>query len=167
MLFEIDADGFEAAEILFEHVIGRRLQDDLELLMLVEAVGIFAVAAVGGAAAGLHVRHFIRFGAEDAQEGFGRHGAGADFEIMRFLDDGATVGPVVLQLEDCVLKGVHRVFVQRALDWCGAGGAGCFCFCFGELFRFTSDGRSWPAYFLVGGPGGRCYGVWLIAGTEN
>ena len=42
-------------EVLLDHVVGRGLQDHLQLRVLVEAVGIFAVAAVGGTAAGLHV----------------------------------------------------------------------------------------------------------------
>ena len=110
VLAEINTDGFEAAEILFEDVIGRGLQDDLELLVFVETVGVFAIAAIGRAAAGLDVGNLIRFGPENAEEGFGGHGAGAYLEVMRLLDDGATVGPVVLQFEDGVLKRVHVTF---------------------------------------------------------
>jgi hypothetical protein len=67
----------------------------LKLLMLVKPVGIFAVAAVGGAAAGLHVSHSIGFWAKYTEERFGRHGSGADFEIIGFLDDAAAIGPVL------------------------------------------------------------------------
>ena len=95
----------EAAEVLIDHVGGRRLQDYLKLLVLVQPVGIFAVAAVGGAAAGLHVSHAIGFGAENAEECFGRHGAGADLEIVGFLDDAAAVGPVLFEAEDGLLEG--------------------------------------------------------------
>ena len=105
---------------MFEDVVGRGLEDDLELLVLVEAVGVFAIAAVGGAAAGLDVGNLIRFGTEDAEEGFGGHGAGADFEIMRFLDDDATVCPVVLEFEDSVLKRIHGYFCALL-----SGGRGC------------------------------------------
>ena len=68
--------------------------------MLVEAVGIVAVAAIGGAAAGLHVGDAIGFGPEHAQESFRAHGAGADFDIVGLLNDAAALGPVFFQLED-------------------------------------------------------------------
>ena len=96
-LREVDADGFEAAQVLIDHVVGRRLQDHLQLLVLVEAIGIFAIAAVGGAAAGLDVGDAIGLGAEDAQKGFGGHGARADFDVVGLLDDAAAVGPILLR----------------------------------------------------------------------
>ena len=86
-LRKIDADGFEAAQILIDDVVGRRLQDHLQLLVLVQAIGILAVAAVGRAAAGLHVRDAIRLRTEHAQKRFGAHGARADFHVVRFLND--------------------------------------------------------------------------------
>ena len=104
-LREVDADGFEAAEVLLDDVGGRGLEDHLQLLVLVEAVGILAVAAVGGAAAGLHVGDAVGLGAEHAQEGFGGHGAGADFHVVGLLDDAAAVGPIFFEGEDGVLEG--------------------------------------------------------------
>src|ERR1035441_2448973 len=95
VLAEVDADGGEAAEVLIYYVCGRRLKDYLKLLVLVEAVGILAVASVGGAAAGLNVGHAIGLRAEHAQERFGSHGASADFEVVGFLDDAAAIGPVL------------------------------------------------------------------------
>ena len=93
VLCEIDADGFEAAQILIDHVVGRRLQDHLQLLVLVQAIGIFAVTAVGGTAAGLHVRDAIWLGPEHAQKRFGAHGARADFHVVRLLNDGSRGRP--------------------------------------------------------------------------
>ena len=103
-LREVDADGFEAAEVLLDHVGGRGLQDHLQLRVLVEAVGIVAVAAVGGAAAGLHIGDAVGLRAEHAQEGLRAHGAGADFHVVRLLNDAAALGPVLFQLEDDFLK---------------------------------------------------------------
>ena len=82
-----------------------RLQDDLQLGVAEEAVGVFAVAAVGGAARGLRVGDADRLGAEHAQEGVGRHGAGADFEVVGLLQDAAVFGPEALQGEEQFLKG--------------------------------------------------------------
>lgn len=75
--------------------------------MLVEAVGIVAITAIGGAAAGLDVGHLVLLSAEDAEKGFRGHGAGADFGIVGFVDDATTVGPVFLQLKNSFLKGIH------------------------------------------------------------
>ena len=113
VLAQVDANGFKTAKVLFEHIVGCGLQDDLQLLVLIETVAVFTVAAVGWAAAGLNVGNLIGLRTEYAQKCFGRHGAGPDFEIVRFLDDGATVGPVALQFEDCVLKGIHRIFTSE------------------------------------------------------
>ena len=107
VLFQVDADGFEAAQVLIDHVVGRRLQNYLQLLVLIQAVRIFAVAAVGGAAAGLDIGDAIWLGPEDAQKCFGAHGARADFHVVGLLNDGAAVGPVALQFEDGFLKVVH------------------------------------------------------------
>jgi len=62
VLAEVDADGFEAAEILIDDVGRRGLQDNLQLLVLVEAIGIFAVASIGGTAAWLYVGDAVRLG---------------------------------------------------------------------------------------------------------
>src|SRR5581483_2044056 len=104
VLPEIDADRFEAAEILIDHAVGRRLEDYLKLLVLVEAIRVLAVAAVGGPAAGLHVRDAIRLRPEHAQEGLRRHGAGAYFDVVRLGNDAAAVRPVAFQTEDGVLE---------------------------------------------------------------
>jgi hypothetical protein len=107
VLFEVDADGFEAAQVLLDHVGGGGFEDHLKLGMFVEAVGVIPVAPVGGPAAGLHVGHPVGVGTEYAEEGFRTHGAGADLSIVGFLNDAATVCPVLLQREDNLLKRLH------------------------------------------------------------
>ena len=90
--------------------------------MLVEAVGILAVAAVGGTAAGLHVGDAVGLRAEHAQERLRAHGPGADFHVVRLRDDAAAVGPVFLQLEDGLLEGIHVVgerFARELEQRCG------------------------------------------------
>ena len=101
---QVDADGFETAEVEIDHVGGGRLENHLQLRVLVEAVGVVAVASIGRAAAGLNVGDAVGLGAEDAQESLGAHGAGADFDVVRLLNDAAAIGPVLLQLEDNFLK---------------------------------------------------------------
>ena len=91
-------------EVKLLHVGRRRLEDDLILHVLEEAIGILAIAAVGGTARGLHVTDAIGLGAEHAEEGLGRHGSGADFDVVGLLQDAAVVGPESLQAKDEFLK---------------------------------------------------------------
>ena len=102
---EVDADGFERFEIELLHVDRRRLEDELELGVLEEAVGVLAVAAVGGAARGLRVADAVGLGAEHAQKGLRRHGARAHFDVVGLLKDAAALRPKALQAEEQVLEG--------------------------------------------------------------
>ncbi len=95
---------FEASQILIDHVVGRRLQNHLQLLMLVEPVRIFAIAPVGGTAARLNIRDAIRLRPQHAQERFGTHRARPHLHVVRLLDDRAAVGPIALQFENRILK---------------------------------------------------------------
>jgi hypothetical protein len=104
VLAEIDADGFQALQIKIEHIGGRRLQDDLKLLVLVEAVRILAIAAVGGAAARLNVGDAVRIGAEHAEKGLGTHRAGPHFHVVGLLNHAAPVGPELFEFEDRLLE---------------------------------------------------------------
>ena len=92
VLAQIDADRAQRFEVKFLHVLGRRLQDHLQLQVLEQAVGILTVAAIGGTPRGLHVRDLVWIRAEDAEECFRRHGAGADFNVVGLLDDGPALG---------------------------------------------------------------------------
>ena len=80
VLAQVDTDGLEAAEVLIDNIVRRRLQDDLELLVLIQAVRIFAVTAIRGPAAWLHICDAIRLGAEHAKERLRAHRPRADFQ---------------------------------------------------------------------------------------
>ena len=66
----------------------------------------------------MDVRHPVRLGPQHAAEGLRAHGPGADFHIVRFLNDAAAVGPVLLEFENDVLEGLHDLqgFEQRDSD---------------------------------------------------
>jgi len=104
-LLEVDANGFERFKIQLLHVDRRRLQDELKLRVLEEAIGVLAVAAVGRAARGLCVADLVRLGAEDAKKGLRRHGARAHFHVVGLLKDAAALRPKTLQAEEQVLEG--------------------------------------------------------------
>ena len=109
----IDAERAQAAEVEVLDVGRRRLQDHLELLVLVEAVRVLAVAAVGGPARGLHVGDAPGLGAEHAQEGLGVHGPRAHLRVPGLVDEAAAIGPVVLEGEHDLLQR-HRAVRSRA-----------------------------------------------------
>ncbi len=84
---------------------GRRFEDDLQLGVAEEAVWILAVAAVGRAARGLGVGDPYRLRTEDAEEGVGRHGARADFNVVGLLEHAASLRPEALETEYDLLEG--------------------------------------------------------------
>ena len=105
VLAQVNADRGQRLEVKLLHVLRRRLQDDLELHVLEEAIGILAVAAIGRTARRLHVRDLVRIRSEHAQKGLRSHGAGADFDVVGLLHDRAAFGEESLELEDEFLEG--------------------------------------------------------------
>ena len=105
--FGVDAQFAQGVEIEVLDIGGSGFEGDLELVIVLQAVGVVAVAAVFGAAAGLDVGGKPRLGAERAQAG-GRVGStGADFHVERLDDGAAFVCPECLQFEDDLLEGEH------------------------------------------------------------
>ena len=105
VLPQVNADRAQRFEIKFLNVFGRRLQDDLELHVLEQAVRIFSVTAVGGPARGLHICDLVGLRTEHAKESFWSHRAGAYFHIVGLLDDRAARSLESLELEDELLEG--------------------------------------------------------------
>ena len=89
----------EGREVKVLNVGRRRLEDDLILHVLEEAIGILAVAAVGRTTRGLNITDAVRFGAEHPEKRFRRHGSGANFHIVRLLQHATVAGPEILQTE--------------------------------------------------------------------
>jgi hypothetical protein len=100
----IDADGIERLEIEVLDVVGRRLEDDLELIVVLQPVGVLAVAAVLRPARGLHIRGVPGVRPERAQGGRGMEGAGADLHVVGLQDHAAVVRPIALQCQDQSLE---------------------------------------------------------------
>ena len=90
---QIDAARFEALEIQLLHVVRRRLQDDLELLVLEQPVGVLAEAAVGRTTGRLDVGDVPVLRAEHPQEGLGVHRPGAHLDVERLLQEAARERP--------------------------------------------------------------------------
>ena len=84
----------EAAEIEVLDVGRRRLHDHLELVVVLQAVRVLAVAAILGPARRLDIGRVPRLGPERAQGSRGMEGAGADLDVIGLQDDAALLRPV-------------------------------------------------------------------------
>ena len=105
--FGVDPERAQRPEIEVDDVDGRRLQDDLVLVVLVQTVRIFAVARVLRTARRLNVRGAPGFRPQSAQERGGVRGARADFQVDRLQESAALTVPILLQAQDDFLKGDH------------------------------------------------------------
>ena len=105
-------------EIELLDVRRRRLHDDLELVIVLQPVRVFAVAAVFRAARRLHVGGRPRFRPERAQRRRRMERAGADFHVVGLEDDAAFGAPKTLQRQDQVLKSLPWTQRGRACGLC-------------------------------------------------
>ena len=146
---EIDADRGERLQIEVLKVLRRRLHDHLELIVVLQAVGVFAVAAVLGPARRLHIGRVPRLRPERAQGGRGMEGAGAHLHVVGLQDHAALLGPEPLQSEDKALErtfrahmvrqGIHRQIRSREGGARGTVSAG-------ERGIKAKAARNWPCF---------------------
>jgi len=109
----VDAEAPERVQVELLDVQGRGLHDDLVLVVVLEPVGVFAVAAVGGPPRGLHVGHVPGLGAQGAQKRRRVERAGADLEVIGLLEDAALARPVLVEGKNQFLKGHVRYLPSR------------------------------------------------------
>src|SRR5690606_13278704 len=79
----------------------------LVLVVVLQPVGVLAIAAVLRSARGLDVGGAPRFGPDRAQEGGRVEGAGADLHVVRLEQRAALAVPVLLESQDDSLEGEH------------------------------------------------------------
>ncbi len=75
------------------------------LVVVLQAVGIVAVATIGGPAAGLHVGRGPGLGPQRTQKGGRMEGAGTDLGIERLQQYASLLGPIGVQALDDLLEG--------------------------------------------------------------
>ena len=109
----IDADGGERLQVQLLQVRRRRLDDHLELVIVLQPVGIFTVAAVLRPARGLHIGGLPRFRPERAQRGRRMKRARSHFHVVGLQDHAALVRPEPLQGENETLERAFRAHVRR------------------------------------------------------
>ena len=100
----VDAQRLQRSEIALEQVIGVGLHHHLVLVVALQTVGIFAIAAIGRTAAGLDEGGIPRLRAERAQKGGGMEGAGADLDVERLDQHASLLAPVLVEAQDELLE---------------------------------------------------------------
>ena len=118
----VDADGLKGAEIKFLKVWRVGLQDDLVLVVVLQPIGVLAVAAVFRPTRRLHIGGVPALGTERAQGGRRMERARADFHVVGLQDDAALVGPIGVQRQDQPLKGAVGAHVGWQRVWQGSLG---------------------------------------------
>ncbi len=93
----VDAQRLERIQVELLDVVRARLHRHLVLVVALQTVGVFAVAAIGGTARGLHVGGIPAFRADRAQEGGRVEGTGAHFQVQRLDQDTALFRPEIVE----------------------------------------------------------------------
>ncbi len=109
VLVRVDADGAQGIQVKFLGVARVWLEDDLKLIVHLQAIGVDAVAPVVRADRRLHISNLPGLGAQHAQKSGWVHGASADLGVVRLPDQAALARPVILQREHNRLK-IERFF---------------------------------------------------------
>ena len=105
MVVGVQANGGQRTQVELLGVDRRGLDEHLELIVVLHAVRVLAVAAVGGTAAGLRIAGAPLGGTERAQRGRGMEGTGTDLGVIGLHNDAALLAPVLLEAQDDVLEG--------------------------------------------------------------
>jgi len=103
----IDPECPKAVQVQFLRIPRVGLEDDLVLVELLHAIGVFAVPAVVRAYGGLHISHLPWLGPQHAQDRSRIHGPCAHLDIVGLPDQTALLRPELLQSHDHLLE-IHH-----------------------------------------------------------
>ena len=101
----VDPHRFQRFQVDLLRVARIWLEDHLVLVVLLQAVGVFAIAGVIRADGWLHVSHDPGFRSEHAQEGGRVVGSRSHLRVIRLPDQAAAARPEILQVDDKILEG--------------------------------------------------------------
>ena len=111
----VQPDGGQRAEVEVLQIGGRGFDDHLKLVVMLQPVGVFAIAPIGRPARGLDIGGGPGARAQTAQGGCRVKGARAHLHVIGLQDGAAARRPIALQAQDDLLKtarrqggGVHR-----------------------------------------------------------
>jgi hypothetical protein len=108
----VDSADLETIQVDILHVGRRGLQDQLELIVFVETIGVLPIAPIGGPAGRLDVDHSPGLGTENPKEGLWVHRSRAHLLIVGLVNHHSTLRPKAGKGEDELLKG-HLFFSNR------------------------------------------------------
>ena len=108
----IDADRGQRFQVEVLDVRRRRFEDHLKLVVVLQAIRVFAIAAVLRPPRRLHIGGVPRLGTERAQRGRGVKGAGADFHVIGLQDHAAVIRPITLERQDQSLERAFRAHMR-------------------------------------------------------
>src|SRR4030095_15404415 len=95
VLRSLDAKGSEGFEIEILYVRRGRLENHLELIVLVDPEGVLGIATVDWTSRRRAIGDAPRLGAQDAEEGVGGHRPGAPLQIVGLLGNSSPSSPVL------------------------------------------------------------------------
>ena len=101
---EIDADRRERAEIKLLQVWRTGFQDHLILVIMLQPVGVFAIAPVGRPPARLDEGGVPWLGPQRAQRGRGVKGARTHLHVIGLQDQAALVAPIIMERQNHALE---------------------------------------------------------------
>jgi hypothetical protein len=93
----VDAKGPQAIEINLLNIKRRGFQNDLILIVMLQAIGIFSVPTIGRATRRFYISHSPWFRAKDPQEGGGMEGPCPDLHVIGLLNNTTLIRPESLQ----------------------------------------------------------------------
>ena len=99
VLPRVDAEAPQRLEVQLQDVRGGRLEDHLVLVVVLQAVRVLPVAAVGRPAGRLHVRRLPRLRAQGPQESGRVKRARPHFHIVGLQHNATLLGPVTAEFE--------------------------------------------------------------------
>ena len=100
MMRRIDPQHFQTVQIQFLNVFGGRFQNRLILVVMLQTVGVFAVASVDGTTGRLDIGGFPMFGTQSAQNGRGVERAGADLHVVGLQDNAPLFRPIGVKFQN-------------------------------------------------------------------
>src|ERR1051326_4949759 len=108
MLAQINADRGQRFQVKFLHICRWRLQDHLQLCVLIQSIGIFAIAPIRRTSRGLDVSDLVWNGPQDAKKRLRRHRSRSHFYIIRLLQNASPPRPKGLEAQNQLLKCERR-----------------------------------------------------------
>jgi hypothetical protein len=104
MVKRIDPKGLQTVEIDLLDIKRRRFENDLILVIVLEPVGVFSIAAIRRPPRRFDIGHLPRLRTQDPEEGSGIERPCPNLQIIGLLDDASLICPESLQRKDQFLE---------------------------------------------------------------